>query len=158
MSFATIDTWKVPGFLVGCSPLESLLQSTLECLYNVTCINKLIMPNEQYSNITIPPLDVTLSSPNVTVQSLMNELMIVRWERSITYEHYYATCAPTLCTYVPTERANPIYIITTIIGFYGGLTVALKMIVPVLVKFGRYLLMYRRQRIAPVEAVVSDHE
>jgi len=158
MSFATIDTWKVPGFLVGCSPLESLLQSTLECLYNVTCIKRLIKPNEQYSNIIIRHLDATLSSPNVTVQSLMNELMVDRWERNITYEHYYATCAPTFCTYVPTERANPIYLITTIIGFYGGLTVALKMIVPVLVKFGRYLIMYRRQRIEPMEAAISDHE
>ncbi len=158
MSFAAIGTWKVPGFFVGCSPLESLLQSTLECLYNVTCINRLIKPNQKYSNITIRPLDATLSSPTVTVQSLVNALMADPWEPNITYEHYYATCAPTFCTYLPTERANLLYIITTIIGFCGGLTVALKIIVPILVKFGRYLTTCRRQRIEPVEAAVYDHE
>jgi hypothetical protein len=158
MYFAAIGACKVPGFLVGCSPLESLLQSTLECLYSVTCITGLINPNQQYLNKNIHPLDATLSSPYVTVQSLMNELMVDRWERIISYEHYYATCAPTLCTYVNTEPANKIYIITTIIGFFGGLAIALHTIVPVLVKFGRYLIMCRRQRIEPVEAVVSDHE
>ncbi|UJR12142.1 hypothetical protein I4U23_016319 [Adineta vaga] len=156
VSSATIDTWRVPGFLVGCSPLESLLQSTLECLYDVSCINRLKMPN-QYSNITIRPLKYTLSSPNVTVQSLVNLLMVDRWEqRSITYEQYYASCAPSICYYVPTERANPIYLITTIIGVYGGLTVALQIIVPVVVKTGQYLAMCRRQRIEPMAAAITD--
>jgi hypothetical protein len=48
--------------------------------------------------------------------------------------------------------------ITTIIGLYGGLTVALDIIVPVLVKIVRYLTICRRQRIEPVVAVISDHE
>jgi hypothetical protein len=156
-SFAAIDKWNVPGFLVGCSPVESLLQSTLECLYNVTCINGLKKPT-QSSNITICPLDPTLSSPNITVQALLNALMVDRWEQNITYEHYYETCAPSLCTYVSTELANPIYIITSIVGLYGGLTVALQIIVPFLVKIGRYLIMCRRHRIEPMVAAVSDHE
>jgi hypothetical protein len=63
---AFIDGWRVPGFLVGYYPLETLLQSTLECLYDVVCINVL---KTMYStmNITVDPLDPTLSAPNATV-------------------------------------------------------------------------------------------
>ncbi len=156
-SSATIDGWIVPGFFVGCFPLESLLQSTLECLYDMTCINKFKKKN-QFSNITIRPLNSTLSPPNVTVQSLMDTLMVDRWESSIIYEHYYATCAPLSCTYLIKERANPIYIITTIIGFFGGLIVALKIIVPILMKIAQYLIMRRRQRVEPSVAVIAEHE
>ena len=145
---ATIDRWIVPGFLVGCYPLESLLQSTLECLYNITCINKLKKPG-LVSNTTIRPLDYTVSSPNATVQSLMDALMVDRWESSVTYESYYAACAPLSCTYVIRDRANPLYVITAIIGLFGGLNASLKLIIPVFVKIVRYLIMRRRQRVDP---------
>jgi len=156
-SSATIDDWIVPGFLVGCYPLESLLQSTLECLYNETCIERLINTNRSL-NMTIRHLDSNVSSPNVTVRSLVNELMVEEWKSSVTYEQYYQTCATLSCTYVKNQQTNLIYIITSIVGLYGGLSVALKLIVPILVKIGRYLIMCRRQRIAPVATVICDHE
>ncbi|CAF4806061.1 unnamed protein product, partial [Rotaria sp. Silwood2] len=31
--------FSIPGQYVGCFPLESLLQSTLECFYNQTCVD-----------------------------------------------------------------------------------------------------------------------
>ncbi|UJR18254.1 hypothetical protein I4U23_005157 [Adineta vaga] len=156
-SSAAIDRQIVPGFLVGCHPLESLLQSTLECLYNETCINRLINTNKS-SNRTIRPLNSKLSSPNVTVQSLVNVLMVAKWKSDITYEPYYSTCAPLSCTYVVNQQTNLIYIITSVIGLYGGLSVVLQLIAPVLVKIARYLIMCRRQRIAPVVIGISDHE
>ena len=156
-SLAAIDEWVVPGFLVGCYPLESLLQSTLECLYNMTCIN-MLKNEKQSSNMTIHPLNSTISSPNVTVQSLLNALMVDRWESSVTYEHYYATCAPLSCTYVINKHASPIYIATTIIGLYGGLTVALRIIVPIFMKIIRYVIICRRQRIGPMVAVIPNDE
>lgn len=153
-SSATIDEWTVPGFLVGCYPLESLLQSTLQCLYDIECINKLIKPN-QLSDINIHPLNSTLSSPYMTVQSLIEKLMVYKWETNISYNHYYAACAPTSCTYVIMERANPIYIITSIIGFIGGLSAALKLIAPIIAKIGQYLIIRRQHRIEPSVVVIS---
>jgi hypothetical protein len=46
---------------------------------------------------------------------------------------------PLSCTYTITEQPNLIYIITTIIGLFGGLNVALKVIVPALVKIENIL-------------------
>jgi hypothetical protein len=48
-----------------------------------------------------------------------------------------------------------VYIITTIIGFFGGLTVALKIIIPTLIKIAQYLIMYRRRRVEPNVAVIA---
>lgn len=145
---ATINRWTVPGFRVGCYPLESLLQSTLKCLYDIICINTLKNSN-RLLNKTFRPLQATLSSPDATVQSLMDALMVDRWTTNITYEHYYAACAPLSCTYVVRERANPIYMITTIIGFFGGLNVSLKLIVHLFVKMTQRLVMRGRRQVEP---------
>ncbi|CAF1013034.1 unnamed protein product [Adineta ricciae] len=156
-SLATIDKWIVPGFLVGCYPLESLLQSTLECLYDLTCINRL-KNITKFSNITFRPLDPTLSSHNVTVQSLVDVLMIDQWESNIIYENYYTACSAPSCTYVIIEQVNLVYMITTIFGLYGGLTIAFKVIVPILMTIVQYLIMHRRRRVEPVVDVIPYRE
>ncbi|CAF4074704.1 unnamed protein product [Rotaria sordida] len=104
-SAATLDERFLPGFLVGCEPLEALLQSTLICLYNLTCINAL---KNMYisSNLSIRALDPTLSSPNITVRSLVDILMIDRWENNTIYDQYYSSCAPLQCSYSLNERAD----------------------------------------------------
>ncbi|CAF4832005.1 unnamed protein product [Rotaria sp. Silwood1] len=143
-SVAMIDEWLVPGFRVGCYPLQSLLQSTLNCLYNRTCINQL---KSIYSNtdLTVQPLDPTLSSPNVTVQTLINELLVDRWYNSINYDQYYSSCAPISCTYSYNNQVDSIYLVTSIIGLFGGLTVALKISVPIVVKTIQHFKNHHRR-------------
>ncbi|CAF3917155.1 unnamed protein product [Rotaria sordida] len=144
-SQATINGSIVPGFRVGCYALEALLQSTLECLYNITCIN--VLKNMYYfSNITFRSLDPLVSSSNVTVQTLINELMIVQWETNVNYDQYYLSCAPLQCNYSIHERVSLMYIVTTIIGLFGGLTVVLKIFVPISAKIVRKIRIYHRQQ------------
>jgi hypothetical protein len=33
---------KIPGLIAGCMPVNSLLESTLECFYSQTCLNELL--------------------------------------------------------------------------------------------------------------------
>ncbi|CAF4341514.1 unnamed protein product [Rotaria sp. Silwood2] len=144
-SQATINGSIVPGFRVGCYALEALLQSTLECLYNITCIN--VLKNMYYfSNITFRPLDLLVSSPNDTVQTLIKKLMIVQWETNINYDQYYSSCAPLQCIYFIYERISLMYSITTIVGLFGGLTVLLKIFAPILAKILRKIQIYHRQQ------------
>ncbi|CAF3628193.1 unnamed protein product [Rotaria sp. Silwood1] len=143
-SSATINGSIVPGFRVGCYALEALLQSTLECLYNITCIN--VLKNMYYfSNITFRSLDPLVSSSSVTVQTLINKLMIVQWEANVNYDHYYLSCAPLQCNYSIRERVSLIYSVTTIIGLFGGLTVLLKIFAPILAKIVRKIQIHHRQ-------------
>ncbi|CAF2956062.1 unnamed protein product [Rotaria sp. Silwood2] len=154
---AAIDGRLVPGFRVGCFPLEALLQSTLECLYDITCIN-MLQSMYTSSNLIYHPLNSTISASNTTVQSLVSELMVDRWETSMNYTGYYASCAPVLCTYSINEKGDLIYIITTILSIYGGLNVALKLFTPLIVKFGRFLLMRHRRQVQPIVATIEMHE
>jgi beta-lactamase regulating signal transducer with metallopeptidase domain len=63
--------------------------------------------------------------------------MVEEWNSSIMYENYFNECEPTECTYTHQTKNNILYIITTIIGLIGGLTTALKLIVPRLVMLAR---------------------
>jgi hypothetical protein len=146
---AWIDQWRVPGFRVGCYPIESLLHSTLECLYDIACIHQL-MPNNTESTMIFRALDPALSSSNVTVHSLVEALLIDEWRVKIDYDHYYAACAPLYCTYSLSRRFDSVYVITTIVGLTGGLTVALKLFLPSVVKLGRYIARYRSGAVQPM--------
>ncbi|CAF1062098.1 unnamed protein product [Adineta steineri] len=154
ISKASFNGITIPGLHVGCYPFESLLQSTLECLYNITCINQL-KSMYTHSNMTFNPLSDTLSSRNTTVQSIVNNLLIERWETEVVYENYYATCDPLWCTYTFDEQISPIYTITIIIGLFGGLTVVFKLITPIIVRIGYYIIRYRRRRVSQVVTVMT---
>ena len=101
-SKATLDGLEIPGFRVGCYPLETLLQSTLQCLYNVSCIELLRLMYYQ-SNRTFRALDSSLSSPNAIFQSIMENMFVDEWKTEISYEKYYMACAPLFCTYSYTD-------------------------------------------------------
>ena len=155
-SLATIDGGiVVPGFRVGCYPLDSLLQSTLECLYDRNCLTMIQSLNSSM-NFTMTPLNSNRSSPNATVQSLVDELFIDDWKTNVSYENYYEICAPLFCSYSVNQRADLIYIVTAAIGFYGGLSTAIEIIAPMMAKIGRSIWMFyqtRRMRlnvIAPI--------
>ena len=153
-SEASFAGFIVPGFRVGCYPLESLLQSTLECLYNISCINQLKSMYTQ-TDIIFNPLNASLSAPNTTVQSLVAKLLVEEWETSVVYEQYYSTCASLSCTYSFDGQISLIYTITTIIGLYGGLTVVFKLISPFLVRMGYYLIRRRRQQAQQIVSVIQ---
>ncbi|CAF2805184.1 unnamed protein product [Rotaria sp. Silwood2] len=154
LSPLVIDGWLVPGLRVGCDPMESLLQSTLECLYNATCIDK-IKPHDTTSNIMFRALDATLSSSDAIVQSLVDVLMVDQWETNVIYEHYYRACAPLYCIYSLEIRFDKVYVFTTIMGLSGGLTVALKLIIPLAVKFWQHIQIYRRRLVRPMINVIA---
>ncbi|CAF2406880.1 unnamed protein product [Rotaria sp. Silwood2] len=132
--------FSIPGLYLGCFAIESLLQSTLECFYNQTCINQLQTYLTHYPFMNVTALNSSLPSrffKNSTIQEIVNKLMIERWKLSTIYESYYNACQPIRCTYSYTTRNNLIYIITTLFGLAGGLVTILKFIVPLLVKLVR---------------------
>ena len=151
-SLAKIENSLIPGFRIGCYVIDSLLQSTLECLYNISCID-LLKSFYFFHDVNISPLNTNVSSSssssfsNETVQNLVDRLLIDEWKFNISYEHYYDSCSPRSCQYFIEERADILYIIITIIGFYGGLTVALKIIAPLLMNIGQYFFRRFQNRI-----------
>jgi hypothetical protein len=106
------------------------------------------------SSSAINAIALNSSSPsnysiNSTIKDLVGNLMIEQWNVSTMYERYYNECQPTQCTYTTEMRNDVIYIFTTLFGIVGGLTTALKLVVPRLVKFIMYCIRKLRTRVVP---------
>lgn len=138
----------LPGLVIGCSPLDGLRMSTLECFFSSSCINTILsyleydtLPDKSHpTNFSLPevlpliisPLNESKISrflPTTPIGTLIDELFIENWENISSYESYFAACSPTACNYEYSERRSIIYIITTLLSLYGGLTISLRFIV-----------------------------
>lgn len=128
--------YSVPGIVVGCLPRFSIMQSTLECLFDSNCLNivqSLTIGTSMYDSLNTSILSSRFSI-NTTIGSMFNELLIEEWHNTTNFTNYFQSCAPISCSYTYTERFKIIYIITSIIGLLGGLTMALKILTSLIVK------------------------
>ncbi|CAF0942861.1 unnamed protein product [Adineta steineri] len=140
--------WAVPGMLSGCLPLDSMLESTLECLYDQSCIDKISEALD--SSIRYTPLiaDHTRFHP-VNIMKLDNitkQLFIEKWSESVSFEAYFNACHIDKCSYTISKRFNIGYISSTVIAFYGGLSVGLTVTIPLLFKIVKKCLLNRNSR------------
>ena len=137
---------RMNGFYYGCLVLESLRMSSLECLYNQTCVNDYLTEMNPDGTSQFTALSSSKTSPffpNTTLGAILDQLMVEHWNWSVTYEDYYAACQPSECRYTLTTKNDALYIVTTLIGLIGGLVTALKIVVPELVS------RIRKRRIRP---------
>ena len=135
---------NVPGFVWRCSPVDSILQSTLECLYTA-CLSDLLLHHINYSSnaVAVPPLrasDLIRTSSNDTVATLAEHLFVEDWQSSTLFENYFDQCAPQECHYTFVKRAHHLYVLTMFVATYGGLTLSLRLLVPFLLKRRRIRL------------------
>ena len=137
----------IPGYLVGCTPLEALLRSSIQCLYERTCVDFLT----NYLNLTLPgptPLNTsdTHFPPNVTVDSIVQEMFIETCSSNVSYDQFFEQCHPLSCSVTLIKPNNLVIVITKILGIYGGLTTFLKLVIPILViPIDRLFRTYKRR-------------
>ncbi|CAF3872343.1 unnamed protein product [Adineta steineri] len=113
----------LPGFFSGCLPFDSLLQSSLTCLYNQTCMD--ILRAIIYLSKPIPYNVLTsslLSNPNTTIETLLSQLFISQWFLKPSFNLYFNECNPQSCQYSYKMQYNAIYVATTLFALFGGLT------------------------------------
>ncbi|CAF0761016.1 unnamed protein product [Adineta steineri] len=114
---------SLPGFFSGCLPFDSLLQSSLTCLYNQTCMD--ILRAIIYHSKPIPYNILTsslLSNPNTTIETLLSQLFISQWFPKPSFNLYFNECNPQSCQYSYQMQYNSIYVATTLFALFGGLT------------------------------------
>ncbi|CAF1529865.1 unnamed protein product [Adineta ricciae] len=155
----SLENISIQGMKIGCTPSESLLQSTLECFYNQSCLN-IIQQYTNYSNSSLP-LSINSSRflQNTTIDILRQNLFIERWSTEMNYSLYYNQCSPLLCSYTSIEQFNLFYTFTLIFGLQGGLTIVLKWICPKLILIGfKIYYYYRRRRTISINPTGSSVE
>ncbi|CAF0921510.1 unnamed protein product [Adineta steineri] len=124
---------SVRGLKIGCLSSESFLQSTLECFYDLNCI-QLIQnyTNYEYNNnsknsfIPFSSTNMTKILINTTISQLIDELFVDDWNITLNYSSYYRQCSPIDCSYSYIQKLNSIHTLQLLIGFQGGLTIILQ--------------------------------
>ncbi|CAF1333734.1 unnamed protein product [Adineta ricciae] len=130
----------IEGFMISCTTMESLLGGTLECLYSLKCVAilKRYFPKLNQTIFNDDVLNkswLTRYSLNTNINSLLEEFFIEEFSFEIDYNQYFQRCSPNSCTYSYTKRADFIYMITILLGFYGSLQTVLRKIIPFLIKW-----------------------
>lgn len=130
---------RIPGFFTGCSPVETLFQSTLQCFSNRTCVDALQAGlsriRSSILNISmVIPTEELLNETTETVESMVNRLMVNKWQENLSFTSYYQVCAPISCTFEYIDRPHILFLITSIVGVIGGLSTALKILMLILVR------------------------
>ncbi|CAF4251858.1 unnamed protein product [Rotaria sp. Silwood2] len=115
--------------MIGCYPLEALLQSTLTCFYDQQCID----PTNTFKAINISSLKSSHFSPNATAELIVSKLMVEDYTSNISYEDYFTQCAPVSCSYSYIEYSNIIEAISNVVELYGGLVIICRSIATIIV-------------------------
>ena len=151
----TIGNVSFPGLTIGCLPSSALLQSNFQCFYNQTCLDSLhyaLFDTTEISSLSLP-ISINTSNhfpPNMSVNSLFDQLFIEQWFRQYDYEAFFRTCAVSMCTYTYTQRSDILYVVTTILGIFGGLNIVLRLICPFLITGSIYLINFIQNKPSTV--------
>lgn len=148
LGLATLQDEVVPGFQTGCYMLSALLKSTLEIFHNQTFIDFLTKSSGRFQKLNF-------SNPKKSISELLNDMFIRYWRNETSFAQYFHQCAPSSCQYTVIQRHEFVYIITLMIGLFGGLSSMLRMIVPVLLHtiIPKVARLRRKQRISPTPPV-----
>ncbi len=148
-----ISLTQISGLYIGCMPFDSIMESTLECFYDENCLSQLFnMTNIEALNSSINstfPIDTQIST-------LVEELFLENLSNINDFALFFKECVPNKCIYSYNGRGNVAFIITTILSLIGGLSVALKIIAPLIVTLYRILERKYKKRsshISPVSTV-----
>jgi len=132
--------WQLERLHGGCSIINSVLKSSMECWFNKTCLGQLRKLFKDAS-VSIPdsvtPLNQTLSSryyPSTSIETIFNEMMIEEWNFSYSIEKFYSKCKPSFCSFTYEKEINIVYIITIIVSLIGGINTILELISPFIIK------------------------
>ena len=136
----------IPGMHVGCTPFQAFSGSTLECFFDPACLNVTAghistLPSSAWPK-PLNPLLPSHFSRKATISEILAPQMVEEWSNARNFTNYYGICAPSECTYTFKQRNEPLYVLTTLIGLFGGLIVSLRILAPMIVQLFRTVRNY----------------
>ena len=127
MGLTTFQNNIVPGFKTGCYMLSALLKSTFEVFYNQTFINILTNSSDRFQKLNS-------SISNNTMEKLLGQMFITHWTNTTFFQRYFYQCAPDSCQYTIIKHNDLLFILTSLIGLFGGLSSVLSIIAPFIIR------------------------
>lgn len=135
--------YAIPGWMISCFEMSSLLHSTLQCLYDESdCLRVVFLNIKRHAldspgsievNFRLRPLiynsESSRFSINTSVETLLQHLMVDKWNSQGSYRNYYDTCSPIYCTYsYITKNKSITQLLVACISMIGGLTAFVRFI------------------------------
>lgn len=155
-------SFVIPGLRLRCMPIDTCLQSSLECFFNQTCIDMIV----SYIPIALNYNTMVLSASSrfhaeTKVEALAFQLMVEDWGFNTTYEKYFDKCAPKSCSYAVATRHTIFQIIGELIGLLSGLCTVLHIVIMILVSIVQRVHQHRStpKRIPQVQLLQTrEHD
>lgn len=147
------------GISVGCFPLNTLLQSTLECWFSLKCLAVLQTAYLDRPLLTVKPLSNDTGSrfpSNVTIQTIVDELLIEKWIGVSNYSAFYAQCRPSMCSYSYVSRVGAASVVSAIIALFGGLSIVTKTVAPIAVKLYRLIKTKAKNKPVTISSTIDN--
>lgn len=148
--------YRISTFFVGYYPIEALLASTVECFYHQSCMMELDrhMLKPFGSSFDFSSLNASRNLPNETVD---------RWSSNLCFSAYFQACAPLSCVSEYKRRNDYLTIITTTIGIFGGLWLAYKVVIVIILRLiekfmRRFTWMIIRQSVKDLFVCVDERK
>ncbi|CAF1309564.1 unnamed protein product, partial [Adineta ricciae] len=123
---------SIIGFSAACTPFESFLRSTLDCLHDKECIELLItyIPSITQTNFDLNNSILSSKQQNLSLYGHLESLFIDHWSINTNYSEYFHQCTSISCSYTTKSKKNIYYALTVLISLYGGFTIILRFIIP----------------------------
>lgn len=121
----------IPGMITDCFVMDATLASTLECYYHESCLSLLHPSLSIHVQLLSDELNSNFAADS-TIEMLLNRIMIDDVISDVRFDVFYSQCNPSYCSYTYAHRLNVLFIATTIIGVFGGISFVLRAIAPLL--------------------------
>jgi hypothetical protein len=109
------------------------------------------IPSSNITNASVLNTSQTNFAPSMSIEEILNELFIQNWTTTQSFSNYFKQCAPILCTYTSIQRNNALYVLTKLLGLYGGVAAALRLCVPVIIGWWRKRKIINSEEPLPSE-------
>jgi len=132
--------------MAGCIPLDSIRNSTLECLYNQSCIDAISL-QPRISRGKALNYSLTRFNLNLTIGQIFDESLFVEsWNNKSSFEDYFSACSPRSLFYSYKGRFHLGRIITISLSAFGGLVIGWQLLTPAIVKIWNLIQSKKQQR------------
>lgn len=143
---ANITVSTIPGMIFDCMISDGVLASSFECVHDQECLNLLELHEIIPASVQSLPVSKRFTIHD-TVQTMLSSLMIEELIERVDFHAYYGYCDPSSCVYSYSRRFNIMYIITTMVSAFGGASLVLRLICPVLLKLFVKLRRWIRRKL-----------
>ncbi|CAF1364229.1 unnamed protein product [Adineta ricciae] len=155
----------IQNLSMGCYLSDSLFSSSISCFYNEICLDVIKKQMSQRTELyyDVRPLDSSEKSQyrtDISIKTLTDNLFIEKWNDFYSYQIYYNSCQPSICSYKIKLRPSFLDLITKLLSIYNGLTILYQFLIPNIVRLIRRKKSQRRRSeycnlIIPLQSDVS---